>query len=478
MQPTRTKIVATLGPASEDSATVRDLIEAGADVLRLNFSYGDHRSHGAAIRTVREAVRELETPVAVLQDLQGPRIRTGLLKGHESVRLERDASVTLRVGEFEGDAREIPISYERLPDDVAAGDRIMLRDGMIELEVTATGGDRVECRVLTGGRLDEHEGINVPDVELSISSPTDKDLEDLRFGLEQEVDFVALSFVRAAADINRLKDAVEQATGSREAVPVVAKIERPEAVSNLREILLAADGVMVARGDLGIEMPTEAVPVAQKEIIRSANKLGVPVITATQMLESMVDSPRPTRAEASDVANAILDGTDAVMLSAETSVGSYPAQTVRMMDNIARSIEDYLRREGAATPEVEEVHNRAEHALANAACMIAQRLEAAGIVPFTQTGSTARYVSQRRPSAPIYALTPDEGTYRRLALLWGVRPVKLDRFETTDEMVQQGTRRLREIGLVSAGDTIVYIAGASTITPGGTDMLKIHRFED
>ncbi|MFO8006851.1 MAG: pyruvate kinase, partial [Candidatus Brocadiia bacterium] len=406
------------------------------------------------------------------------RIRTVLLKGHEPVRLERGAELTLRVVEFEGDAREIAISYERLPDDVAPGDRIMLSDGMIELEVAATGKGKVECRVLAGGQLDEQAGINVPDVDLSISSPTDKDLEDLRFGLQQEVDYVALSFVRAAGDINCLKDAVEQETGLRESVPVVAKIERPEAVRNLREILLAADGVMVARGDLGIEMPTEAVPAAQKQIIRSANRLGVPVITATQMLESMVDSPRPTRAEASDVANAILDGTDAVMLSGETSIGRYPVQTVRMMDKIARHIEQYLREQDAAVPEVEEVHNRAEHALANAACMIARRLEAAGIVPFTQTGSTARYVSQRRPSAPIYALTPDESTYRRLALLWAVRPVKLEMFETTDEMVQQGTRRLRQIGLVAAGDTIVYIAGASTITPGGTDMLKIHRFEE
>jgi pyruvate kinase len=320
--------------------------------------------------------------------------------------------------------------------------------------------------------------MNLPGVALSISSPTEKDIADLEFGLDQGVDFVALSFVQSADDVHRLKEAMRRHSGSDATVPVIPKIEKPEALENLRAILTASEGVMVARGDLGIEMRTEEVPVAQKKIIATANRLGIPAITATQMLESMVERPRPSRAEASDVANAILDGTDALMLSGETSIGNYPVASVRVMDSIARETEEHMRRAGVwAAPEVEEVAHRQQHALANAACMIAERLGVAGIVPFTLTGSTARYISQRRPTAPIYALTPADATRRRLTLLWGVQPVMLDVFDSTDQMVEQGRARLTEMGLVSSGDTVVYVAGASTRTPGGTDMLKIQRFE-
>jgi pyruvate kinase len=474
MQRTRTKIVVTLGPASERPDTLRRLIEAGVDVFRLNFSHGDHDSHANYIRLIRQAAAASPWPVAVMQDLQGPRIRTGALRSHQPVLLEQGADVVLRPGDFEGDAHELAVTYERLPADVRPGSRILLKDGLIELEVLSTDGHQARCRVAVGGWLLEHQGMNLPGVELSIPSPTPKDIEDLRFGLEQQVDYVAMSFVRAGDDVRRLKDEMAR-RGAR--VPVIAKIERPEAVENVADILSVSDGLMVARGDLGIEMPAEAVPAAQKKLIRAANCAGLPVITATQMLESMVDSPRPTRAEASDVANAILDGTDAVMLSAETSIGKYPVEAVRVMDSIARNIEDLMRQEGRpARQDVASAPDLQEHALASAACAVADQLQAAAIVPFTMTGSTARYVSQRRPGPPIYALTPDARTYRRLALVWGVWPVMLDMFESTDEMIERGTRRLRELGLASQGDTVVCVAGASTRTPGGTDMLKIHRF--
>jgi pyruvate kinase len=472
---TRTKIVATLGPASGEPALVRRMVAAGVDVFRLNFSHGDHEAHARYVQMVREAAEEADGPVAIMQDLQGPRIRTGRLAGGP-LELAPGDELTLRPGDFPGDREAIAVSYDPLARDVEAGDRIMLSDGMIELSVLSAEGDAVRCRVEVGGSLGENEGINLPGVALSISAPTEKDLCDLRFGVEQGVDYVALSFVQTADDVRRLKNAMAEC-GCEDGPPVVAKIEKPEAVENLRDILQAADGVMVARGDLGIEMPTEAVPAAQKRIIRMANRLGVPVITATQMLESMVESPRPTRAEASDVANAILDGTDAVMLSGETSVGRYPLEAVRIMDRIARRIEGLWRAEaGPHPPDVEEVDRPQQHALAEAACAIAEKLGAAAVVSFTLTGGTAGYISQRRPDTPIYALTPDERTYRRLALLWGVEPVMLDVFESTDEMIEQGRERLLERGLVSSGDVVVYVAGASTNTPGGTDMLKIQRF--
>ncbi len=474
MQPTRTKIVATVGPASGSPEMVRRMAEAGVDVFRLNFSHGTHESHAAYAQAVRDAAALTQNPVAIMQDLQGPRIRTGRLRGGGPVLLEEGADVVLRAGDFEGDQRTVAVSYAGLAGDVEPGHTILLSDGLIELTVAAVDGEEVRCRVTVGGELGERKGINVPGAGLSISAPTEKDLEDLRFGIKLGVDFVALSFVRTADDVRRLKEEIARVGGD---VPVVAKIEKPEAVENLEDILQVSDAVMVARGDLGIEMATESVPVVQKRIIRMANRMGVPAITATQMLESMVESPRPTRAEASDVANAILDGTDAVMLSGETSIGRHPVGAVQIMDRIARRIESLWRsEEGPFPPDIDEAGCAQQHALAKAACTIAEELNAAGIVPFTQTGSTARYISQRRPGAPIYALTPDPLTYRRLSLMWGVRAVQLGVFTTTDEMVAQGERRLRELGLVGSGDVVVYIAGPSTNTPGGTDMLKIHRF--
>ncbi|MCX8043415.1 MAG: pyruvate kinase [Desulfobacterota bacterium] len=476
MKPTSTKIVATVGPACAQPDMIVQLIRAGVDVFRLNFSHGDHEAHGRAIAAIRAAAAQGARPIAILQDLQGPRIRTGLLKGHAPIQLEQGAEIILRSGNCVGDATCIAVNYDRLAAELKPDDRVLIADGLIELRVIGCSGADVRCRVITGGMLGEHKGINLPSAKLSISSPTEKDLDDLRFGVAQGVDYVALSFVDKAEDIRKLKQALHECGPAGRGVRVIAKIERPRAVDNLDEILSVADGVMVARGDLGIEMSTEAVPAVQKKIIRAANRLAIPVITATQMLESMIGSPRPTRAEASDVANAILDGTDAVMLSGETSVGAYPVEAVATMERIARTVESMLAEE-VRTPPPEAAHDHVPQiVLARAACMIARELNADAIAAFTMTGSTARYLSQRRPQTPIYALTPDPQTYRHLALFWGVHAVMLGDFSSTDHMIEMGGRRLRELGLASPGATVVYIAGSATKTPGGTDMIKIESF--
>lgn len=468
----RPKIVATAGPACSDQRTLTDMITRGADAFRLNFSHGTHADHARYVEMIRAAADEAGKPVAIIQDLQGPRLRTGPLKGGEKVQLERGDRVNIVPGDFEGSAEKLSTNYERLPEEVEPGDNILLRDGMIELKVREVQGRQVRCEVALGGTLGEHQGINLPGVDLSISSPTEKDLEDLQFAVEHELDYIALSFVRGPDDVRRVKEELD-AQGAD--IPVIAKIEKPEAVRRLAGIVEASGGIMVARGDLGIEMRAEDVPVAQKRIIRTSNAHAVPVITATQMLESMVEQPRPTRAEASDVANAILDGTDAVMLSGETAIGKHPAKTVEMMRLIGERTRRLLRDQAfAAYPPPDFSGQTETEAVAVAACAAAEDLNARAVVVFTLTGTTARYISQRRPTMPVFALTPNPATEKRLALLWGVIPVRVPVFESTDQMIQQGDRRLQGLGLTKTGDTVVCVAGASTNTPGGTDMLKIH----
>ena len=475
----RTKIVATTGPACCAPSIIAELIQAGVDVFRLNFSHGTRRQHEETLRTIRQEADNAGRAVAVMQDLQGPRIRTGLLREPSGIELRAGEKIAVVPGEFEGDLETIPTSYRELPHDVGEGDRILISSGALELKVLGVRGERVECVVVTGGHLAPHQGVNLPGVELSISAPTAKDLEDLKFAVEMEVDYIALSFVGRARDVLRLKEALAGYGPETAAIPVIAKIERPDALDDLRAILDVSDGVMVARGDLGIEMPAETVPAAQKSIICEANQAGMPVITATQMLESMIDHPRPTRAEASDVANAILDGTDAVMLSGETAVGRYPARAVRMMHRIAAEIEPlcFTGRKEMTTEPCSDGALQRERALAAAACFTAEQLGAKGIAAFTLTGTTARCISQRRPSVPVFALSPSAATRRRMALLWGVIPLEMKVFDTTDEMIEFGEQRLLEEGLAQVGDTVVCAAGASTRTPGGTDMLKIHYFD-
>ncbi len=471
MKPTCTKIVATLGPASTKPATIAALIDAGVDVFRLNFSHGDHTTHRTTVATIRAQAGN--RPVGILQDLQGPRIRTGRLE-RGTVMLSTGQDIIVQTGEGLGNDHRIMIDYDLFARDVAPGERILISDGLIELQALETDGTQVRCRVLCGGELGERKGINLPDSRLTIAAPTEKDIADLALGIELGVDFVALSFVASAADIERLREAMQRIGGSECRIPIIAKIERPQALDNLEEITAAADGVMVARGDLGIEMPTEDVPAAQKRIIRCANRLARPVITATQMLESMIVNPRPTRAEAADVANAVLDGTDAVMLSGETSIGAYPLESVNIMDRIARKAEA-MRTELQAPDDEKRQPPGAPSAVAAAACSLVRQLPAAAIGVFTMTGATALCVSQCRPDVPIFALTPDRSVFQRMTLPWGVLPVMIDMFTTSEEMFAHGNARLKELGLIAVGETVVYLAGSVSGMPGATDLLKLQK---
>lgn len=468
MKPTSTKIVATLGPASNDPALIEALIEAGADVFRLNFSHGDHETHRATVHCIRE--RAQGRPVGILQDLQGPRIRTGKLDT-ATITLSAGHEIVLRTGDGIGSADTIMIDYPDFARDVQTGERILISDGLIELQALDSDGSRVRCRVVCGGELGQRKGVNLPDSRLSIAAPTEKDIADMALGIELGVDFIALSFVACADDIERLREAMRRVGGTDCRIPIIAKIERPQALDNLEQIIAAADGVMVARGDLGIEMPPEDVPGAQKRIIACANRLGRPVITATQMLESMIVNPRPTRAEAADIANAVLDGTDAVMLSGETSIGVWPVESVRIMDRIARRAEAMRK----AMPALSEEHSDAPP-IAAAACGLARRLPAAAIAVFTMTGITAAGVSRLRPDVPIYALTTDPAAFLRMTLLWGVIPVMIDLFTSTEEMFARGNEQLREHGLAGTGDTVIYLAGSVSGLPGATDLIKIQKF--
>ena len=471
MKQTCTKIVATLGPASTEPATIAALIDAGVDIFRLNFSHGDHTTHRTTVATLRAQADN--RPVGILQDLQGPRIRTGRLE-RGTVMLSTGQDIIVQTGEGLGNDHRIMIDYDLFARDVAPGERILISDGLIELQAIETDGSQVRCRVLCGGELGERKGINLPDSHLTITAPTEKDIADLALGIELGVDFVALSFVASAADIERLRDAMQRIGSPGCRIPIIAKIERPQALKNLEEIIAAADGVMVARGDLGIEMPAEDVPAAQKRIIRCANRLARPVITATQMLESMIINPRPTRAEAADVANAVLDGTDAVMLSGETSIGAYPLESVHIMDRIARKAEA-MRTELQATGGETKQPPGAASAVAAAACSLARQLPAAAIGVFTMTGAMALCVSQCRPDVPVFALTPDRTVFQRMTLPWGVLPVMIDMFTTPEEMFAHGNARLKELGLIAAGETVVYLAGSVSGMPGATDLLKLQK---
>jgi pyruvate kinase len=467
----RTKIVATIGPACRERPTLERLVGAGVDVVRLNFSHGEPEEHLQVMRAVREIAETLGRPVAVLQDLGGPKIRTGRLRGDQPVTLSDGSRLVITTEDVEGTASRISTTYDALPADVSPGDRILLDDGNLELRVVRTSARDIECTVVHGGLLRPHKGMNLPGVRLSVPALTEKDRRDLAFGLRHGVDYVALSFVRQAADVEQARGAIHDLGGS---APVIAKIEKREAVEQLGAIVDAADGVMVARGDLGVELPTEEVPTLQKRIIQTANAAGKAVITATQMLESMVDRPRPTRAEASDVANAIVDGTDAVMLSAETASGHYPLEAVETMARIAVYTEDHLsqrepvRRRAGSTPA-----RMVTRSLARVAAMVAEELECRLIVAFTESGSTARLVSMYRPRPPVAAVTYNDDTYRRLALWWGVVPLKCGLARNTDEMVVEAEALLKRRKLAGPGDAVLMIGGQSH-TAGATNMIRVH----
>jgi pyruvate kinase len=465
----RTKIVATIGPASREPLVLQRLIDAGTDVIRLNFSHGDHAEHLAVIQAVREIAQQKHRSVAILQDLCGPKIRTGRLAGGLPVELVTGSRVVITTDEtIDGDAGRISTTYDPLPRDVQPGDRILMDDGNLELRVVAVHGQEVETSVVFGGTLKPNKGMNLPGARLSTPALTEKDRRDLAFGIKHGVDYVALSFVRHPSDVEEAKELIRSLGGT---APLIAKIEKREAINNLPAILQAADGVMVARGDLGVELSTEEVPTLQKRIIQMANAAGKVVITATQMLESMIEHARPTRAEASDVANAILDGTDGIMLSAETAAGRYPVESVATMARIALYTEQQglrLLTHGADTSVTTVASS-----LARVANSVAEELDCKVIVAFTASGATARLVSSFRPRAPIAAVTHKPEIYRQLALWWGVVPVQSTFVATTDDMITQGEALLKREGLVKTGDTVLMLAGQSHTT-GATNMLRVH----
>jgi pyruvate kinase len=468
----RTKIVATIGPASGSPEMIMRLLEAGMDVARLNFSHGTYEEHAQRITTLREAARTLDRPLAILQDLQGPKIRTGPLVDDRPVQLRAGERFDITTHEIVGTAARVSTTYTALPHDVQSGDRILLSDGLIELRVLETTDDEVRTEVIFGGELREHQGINLPGVNVSAPALTPKDAADLDFGLEQGVDYVALSFVRRAVDIQIIKQRIAAAS---KATPVIAKIEKPEALDDLAAILEASDAIMVARGDLGVEMPPERVPVVQKQLIEAANAAGVPVITATQMLDSMIRNPRPTRAEASDVANAIIDGTDAVMLSGETAAGQFPVESVQMMARIAEAAEASGRHGDlhamAAPPNTQA--NSVANAISAAACAIVQTLPVRAVVAFTMSGSTARLVAHLRPTVPILAFTPNEIVCRRLNLVWGVTPIMCDYVDRLDDLGVRLGEILLARGFAQPGDTIVMTGGHPIAARGQTNFVKV-----
>mgnify|MGYP000857670917 CR=1 FL=1 len=470
----RTKIVCTVGPATQSVDILIKLIKAGMDVARLNFSHGTYKEHSGMIRNIREASKQTGAPIAILQDLCGPKIRTGRLQ-NKFIELRPGAEIIFTTDDIIGDEHRISTTYKLLPSDVHEGDTNLLDDGKLRVEALSTTSNEVRCRVVFGGRLGEHKGMNLPGVKLSTPSLTEKDIQDLQFGVENNIDYVALSFVRSANDIRLLRSYLTKFANYF--IPVIAKIEMQEAIASIDDIIAETDGVMVARGDLGVEMPAEEVPLLQKMIVRKCNEVGKPVIIATQMLETMIENPRPTRAEASDVANAVIDGADAVMLSGETSIGKYPVETVQTMNTIICTTEASI-----LTSKVSE-HGSMNtgdvlDAIAQAACLLADQVKATAIIPITHSGGTARRISHFRPIANIIAVTGEERVLRCLNLIWGVQGIVLsDYIGNADAILHRVKEILKEKGYIKSGDYIVFTMGIPLMARGMTDTINVERVE-
>jgi pyruvate kinase len=465
------KIVCTLGPATGSPAIIRELIDAGMDVARLNMSHGSHADHEQSYRWVRKAADESGHGVAIFADLQGPKIRLETFADGPA-ELEKGDRFTITTRDVPGDAETCGTTYKGLPGDVAAGDQVLIDDGKIRLRVVEVSDQDVVTEVVVGGRVSDHKGINLPGVAVSVPALSEKDEEDLRWALRMSVDFIALSFVRNASDVDRVREIMDE-EGLH--LPVIAKIEKPQAIENLDAVIKAFDAFMVARGDLGVECPLEEVPLLQKKVVEKARRNAKPVIVATQMLESMIGNPAPTRAEVSDVANAVLDGADAVMLSGETSVGEYPIEAVKTMKRIARQVEQYEPRRMAA---IEWEPRTTGGIIAKAAAEVAERAGAKYLVAFTQSGDSARRLARYRGAVPVLAFTPEDKVRCQLALTWGVETFKTEAVEHTDEMVRQVDEQLLKIGRVEEGDLVVIIAGSPPGIPGSTNALRIHRMGD
>jgi pyruvate kinase len=471
----RAKIVCTIGPASDSEECIHDLMRLGMDVARLNFSHGTHAEHARRIERLRRAARDLKRTICILQDLQGPKIRTGRLKDGKPIMLKTGSLLTITPRQVAGTPALISTDFARLSREVEPGARILLSDGRIELRVRAIRGADVDCEVRNGGVLAEHQGINLPGAAVAIPALTEKDKVDLRFGLEHGVDIVALSFVRSADDIRMAQKLMRDFGKS---VPIIAKLEKPQAIDHLEEILEVTDGVMIARGDLGVEMPPERVPIIQKLVILRAGVWRTPVITATQMLESMTENPRPTRAEASDVANAIFDGTDAVMLSGETASGRYPREAVAMMARIIVEAEASIAQMPSVGRRRREDHR---YSVAETICEsiahAAEDLPMRAIAVFTESGNTARMLSKHRPKATIFAFSRSIEVCNRMNALWGVHPVQKDQWESAESMLQTAEKELLPKGLIRAGDVLGLVAGTK-FTTGATNFMRLHTVEE
>lgn len=471
----RTKIVCTLGPSSNTEEKIEQLVRNGMDVARINFSHGSHKDHGKVIKIIRSIADKYRISLPILADLQGPKIRVGQMKGG-SQEIEPGEYVTLTPDDVEGTSELIPIDYKELAQDAKEGNKILMDDGLLELKVVKKNAVSLVAQVVVGGELKSRKGVNLPDVKISMPSLTEKDIKDLEFALKQDVDYVAMSFVRSANDvqevISRIRAADSQAS-------IIAKIEKPDAVDVIGDIIEEANGIMVARGDLGIEIASERVPLVQKKIIERCRKAGKPVITATQMLDSMIHNPRATRAESSDVANAVLDGTDAVMLSGETAAGDYPVEAIQAMDKICRSVENnashiYNSLE-YRKPEWKE--KQVIESLAYSCVMLAENVEAKVISTITHSGSTARRIAKFRPRVPIVAFTESDKVRRQLGLVWGVQPVKIDEIFDTDKSVKLMEEYLKRHGMVDNGDRVIIATGMPIAKRGRTNMIKVSTIE-
>ncbi len=467
----KTKIVCTIGPSSESLENIKKLIEAGMNVARLNFSHGDFEEHGRRIQAIRQASRELNKTVAILLDTKGPEIRLGKLK-EEPIDLVQGEYITLTTQEILGSKERVPVTYAGLPSDVQIGSTILIDDGLIGLTVVDIQDTEIKCQIVNSGPIKSKKGVNVPGAAISMPGLTEKDVRDIEFGIGQGIDFIAASFVRRPSDVLEIRELLERHNARH--IQIISKIENQQGVDNLDEILDVSDGLMVARGDLGVEIPAEEVPLVQKRMIEKCNRVGKPVITATQMLDSMQRNPRPTRAEASDVANAIFDGTDAIMLSGETAAGKYPVESVLTMSRIAESAESALQHREIYAKQAKVQQMSVTEAICQAVAISALDLDARAIVTATESGFTARMVSKYRPKSPIIAVTPDESVVRRLQLVWGVLPLTSKEAATTDEMFEIAVGEAMGSGIVRLGDTIVITAGVPVGRSGSTNLIKIH----
>jgi len=467
----KTKIICTIGPASEKPEILRKLLEKGCNVIRLNFSHGDHEEHRKRIKLIKEIREELGIPVAILIDTKGPEIRIGKFADGKAELVEGQDFI-LTTKEIIGDSTRVSVSYKDITGDVRKGTRILLDDGLIELLVTEIEEDEIHCKVINGGIVGNQKGVNIPGVSIRLPAITPKDIEDIKFAIAQEIDYIAASFVRKASDVLEIRRVLEENNGHD--IKIIAKIENQEGLENFDDIVAVADGVMIARGDLGVEIPTEDVPVVQKRIIRKCIEAGKPVITATQMLDSMIRNPRPTRAEANDVANAIYDGADAIMLSGETAMGKYPVEALLTMERIAERVESSIDYKAAFQNRSIGDGVTVTNSICHATCVIAHDLGASAIVTATQSGYTARMVSKYRPASTIIAATTSEKTYRELALVWGVWPYISPQMDNTDEMIQKSVEIATETKIVKCGDVIVITGGIPLGISGTTNMVKVH----